>query len=69
MKTLIFKTPIGTEEELVARIIAAADHIQNIPEVRLRQSAMSSLRRSYWKKIGTFITNKSALLSCKFSAT
>jgi len=40
MKTLIYETPIETEEELVARITAAAYHIQNIPAVfeRVRES-------------------------------
>ena len=40
MKTLIYETPIETEEELVARITAAAYQIQNIPAVfeRVRES-------------------------------
>lgn len=45
-KTLIYEIPIDTEEDLVARIIAAANHIQNIPEVfeRVRQSMFRRCR-------------------------
>lgn len=44
MKTLVYETPVESEEELIARILAAAQQIQTMPGL-LERANQNMIRR------------------------
>ena len=48
LKSLLFETPVETDMELVARVVAACDVIRNTPGIFVRVRPMSSLHCDWW---------------------